>query len=49
MKISRVRGAVTDGPDYELQAYLGANLGIFEPKSCIYLSSRVDDLGLCGI
>ena len=49
MKISRVRGAVTDGPDYELQAYLGANLGVFEPKSCIYLASRVDDLGLCGI
>lgn len=49
MKISRVRGAVTDGPDYELQAYLGANLGVFGPKSCIYLASRVDDLGLCGI
>ncbi|MEZ0346828.1 MAG: aldehyde ferredoxin oxidoreductase C-terminal domain-containing protein [Infirmifilum sp.] len=54
MKISYLRrgaqkGAVTDTPDYELQAYLGPNLGIFEPRSCIYLSSLADDLGLCGI
>ncbi|MGB9708650.1 aldehyde ferredoxin oxidoreductase family protein [Infirmifilum uzonense] len=54
MKISYLRsgarkGALTDTPDYELQAYMGPNLGVFEPRSCIYLSSIADDLGLCGI
>ena len=54
MKISRLiggkyNGSVTDGPDYELQAYLGPNLGVFEPRGNIYLSSLADDLGLCGI
>lgn len=54
MKISRTKigpfkGAITDGPDYELQAYLGTNLGIFTPEENIYLSELVDDLGLCGI
>lgn len=54
MKISYLRAgdkknSLTDTPDYELQAYMGPNLGIFEPRSCIYLSSVADDLGLCGI
>ncbi|ABL78810.1 aldehyde ferredoxin oxidoreductase family protein [Thermofilum pendens] len=54
MKISRLRsgkfsGATTDGPDYELQAYLGPNLGVFEPRANVYLSSLADELGLCGI
>ncbi|UNQ73883.1 aldehyde ferredoxin oxidoreductase family protein [Infirmifilum sp. NZ] len=54
MKISYLRsgdrkGALTDTPDYELQAYMGTNLGVFEPRACIYLSSVADDLGLCGI
>ncbi|MEM3982054.1 MAG: aldehyde ferredoxin oxidoreductase C-terminal domain-containing protein [Thermofilum sp.] len=54
MKISAIRsgahrGALTDAPDYEMQAYLGANLGVLEPKACIYLSSLADELGLCGI
>lgn len=43
------KGAVTDNPDYELQAYLGTNLGIFDPEANVYLSALIDDLGLCGI
>mgnify|MGYP000035215185 CR=1 FL=1 len=54
MKISYIRngkykGAVTDPPDYELQAYLGPNLGIFDPESIIYLSWLVDEYGLDAI
>jgi len=54
MKISYLRygpykGAITDAPDYELQAYLGTNLGIFEPEKIVYLSYLVDELGLDGI
>ncbi|MCD6370580.1 MAG: aldehyde ferredoxin oxidoreductase [Thermoplasmata archaeon] len=54
MKISYLRygpykGSLTDAPDYELMAYLGTNLGIFEPEKIIYLSYLVDELGLDGI
>ena len=49
LRVGKYRGALTDGPDYELQAYLGTNLGVFEPKANIYLSSLADELGLCGI
>lgn len=54
MKISYVRkgkyeGSITDPPEYELQAYLGPDLGIFEPRDTIYLSYLVDELGLDGI
>jgi len=54
MKIAMVKtgpfkGAITDNPDYELQAYCGANLGIFDPDGCVYVSSLIDDLGLSGI
>ena len=54
MKLSAVKngpfeGAITDGPDYELQAYLGPNLGIFSPEENVYLVSLIDDLGLNGI
>jgi len=54
LKVSAVRsgpfrGAITDNPDYELQAYLGTNLGIFEPEGNVYVTSTVDDMGLCGI
>ncbi|RLG49080.1 MAG: aldehyde ferredoxin oxidoreductase [Thermoproteota archaeon] len=44
-----LKGAITDNPDYELQAYLGTNLGIFEPEDNVYLASISDDLGFCGI
>jgi aldehyde:ferredoxin oxidoreductase len=48
-KSGRFKGAVTDNPDYEMQAYLGPNLGIFSPEDNVFLSSLLDDLGLCGI
>ena len=43
------KGAIGDNPDYELQAYVGTNLGIFTPEENVYLASLIDDLGLCGI
>ncbi|MEM1961966.1 MAG: aldehyde ferredoxin oxidoreductase C-terminal domain-containing protein [Sulfolobales archaeon] len=53
MKVSRavVDGVIylTDGPDYEMGAYLGSNLGLFEVDKVIALSAIADDLGLCGI
>ncbi|MEM2703795.1 MAG: aldehyde ferredoxin oxidoreductase C-terminal domain-containing protein [Candidatus Bathyarchaeia archaeon] len=54
MKVSKVGDLekeiiTSDGPDYELQAYLGSNLGVFEADAIIRLSSLVDDLGFCGI
>ncbi|MGB9133992.1 MAG: aldehyde ferredoxin oxidoreductase C-terminal domain-containing protein [Candidatus Bathyarchaeia archaeon] len=49
VKTGRFKGAITDNPDYELQAYLGPNLGIFTPEENVYLAALVDDLGLCGI
>jgi aldehyde:ferredoxin oxidoreductase len=54
MKIAQVRsgkfkGAITDNPDYEMEAYLGPNLGIFSPEEDVFMASLIDDLGLCGI
>ncbi|MEM4487919.1 MAG: aldehyde ferredoxin oxidoreductase C-terminal domain-containing protein [Desulfurococcaceae archaeon] len=53
MKISLVNvegdNYVTDGPDYEMGAYLGSNLGIFSPKEFTALSAMADLLGQCGI
>jgi len=53
MKVSKAevggRVYVTDGPDYEMGAYLGSNLGVFDVDKVIALSSLADDLGLCGI
>lgn len=43
------KGAITDNPDYEIQAYMGTNLGIFEPEGNVYVASIGDDMGLCGI
>jgi aldehyde:ferredoxin oxidoreductase len=48
-KTGPFKGSITDNPDYEMQAYLGPNLGIFTPEDNVYLASLVDDLGLCGI
>jgi len=48
-KTGEFKGSITDNPDYEMQAYLGPNLGIFKPEDAVYLASLVDDLGLCGI
>ncbi|MCS7125183.1 MAG: aldehyde ferredoxin oxidoreductase [Candidatus Bathyarchaeota archaeon] len=49
VRAGKFKGAITDNPDYELQAYLGTNLGIFTPEGNVYLASVIDDLGLCGI
>lgn len=49
VKTGRFKGSIGDNPDYELQAYLGANLGIFNPEENVHLASIIDDLGLCGI
>ena len=49
LKSGRFKGAICDNPDYELQAYLGTNLGIFTPEDNIYLSYIINELGLCGI
>lgn len=49
VKSGKFKGAITDNPDYELQAYLGPNLGIFTPEENVFLASLIDDLGLCGI
>ncbi len=49
VKTGKFKGAITDNPDYELQAYLGPNLGIFTPEENVFLTSLIDDLGLCGI
>jgi len=48
-KVGPFKGAIGDNPDYELQAYLGTNLGIFTPEESVYLAALIDDLGLCGI
>lgn len=49
VKDGKFKGAITDNPDYEMQAYLGPNLGVFTPEENVFLVSLIDDLGLCGI
>ena len=49
LKTGRYKGAICDNPDYELEAYLGTNLGIFTPEENINLSYVSNELGLCGI
>ncbi len=49
VKAGPFKGAIGDNPDYELQAYVGTNLGIFTPEENVYLASLIDDVGLCGI
>lgn len=44
-----LKGAITDNPDYEIQAYMGTNLGIFDPEGNVYVAAIGDDMGLCGI
>jgi len=48
-KTGPYKGYITDNPDYELQAYEGPNLGIFDPEANTFLVARMDDLGFCGI
>jgi aldehyde:ferredoxin oxidoreductase len=49
IKDGKYAGAICDNPDYELEAFLGANLGIFSPEQNIYLSYMIEELGFCGI
>ena len=54
LKVSAVRtgpfkGAITDNPDYENQAYAGTNLGVFQPEGNVYVMSAIDEMGFCGI
>lgn len=49
IKSGRWKGDITDNPDYELQAYCGANLGVFDPADNIHLSALMDNLGHSGI
>jgi len=49
IKTGPYKGTIDDMPDYELQAYCGPNLGIFDPGECIYMSYLMDDLGYSGI
>ena len=49
VKTGQCKGAITDTPDYELEAYLGTNLGVFDAGDTVYLSSLLEDLGYSGI
>ncbi len=49
IKAGPYKGAITDNPDYELEAYLGPNLGVFDAGGIVYLSSLIEDLGFSGI
>jgi len=49
VKSGPLKGAITDNPDYELEAYCGANLGIFDPDGVVYMAAVIDDLGHSGI
>ena len=49
VRTGEFKGAVTDNPDYETQAYVGTNLGVFTPEANVYLNSTIEDLGFCGI
>jgi aldehyde:ferredoxin oxidoreductase len=49
VKAGPYKGAITDNPDYELEAYLGPNLGVFDAGGIVYLSSLIEDLGYSGI
>ncbi|MBN1683610.1 aldehyde ferredoxin oxidoreductase [Candidatus Bathyarchaeota archaeon] len=49
VKVGPLKGAITDSPDYELEAYCGTNLGIFDPDGVVYMSSLIDDVGMSGI
>ena len=49
IKTGRWKGDITDMPDYELEAYCGTNLGIFNPEDVIHISALIDNLGHSGI
>ncbi|MCJ7506499.1 aldehyde ferredoxin oxidoreductase [Candidatus Bathyarchaeota archaeon] len=49
IKNGKWKGDITDMPDYELQAYCGPNLGLFEPADNIHMCTLIDNLGHSGI
>jgi aldehyde:ferredoxin oxidoreductase len=49
IKTGKWKGDITDMPDYELEAYCGTNLGIFDPADTIHISALIDNLGHSGI
>ena len=49
VKVGPFKGSISDNPDYEIQAYGGTNLGIFEPEGNVHITSVLEDLGFCGI
>jgi aldehyde:ferredoxin oxidoreductase len=49
VKSGPFKGAITDNPDYELAAYCGPNLGIYDPDAVVYMAAVIDDLGHSGI
>ncbi|MFQ6095646.1 MAG: aldehyde ferredoxin oxidoreductase family protein [Candidatus Bathyarchaeia archaeon] len=49
IKAGPYKGAITDNPDYEMEAYLGPNLGVFDAGDIIHLCSLIEDLGYSGI
>jgi aldehyde:ferredoxin oxidoreductase len=49
IKSGKWKGDITDMPDYELEAYCGTNLGIFNPEENIHISALIDNLGMSGI
>jgi len=49
IKSGRWKGDITDVPDYELQAYCGTNLGIFDAGDNVHISTLMDKLGHSGI
>ncbi len=49
IKSGRWKGDITDMPDYELEAYCGTNLGIFDAADTIHISTIIDKLGHSGI
>jgi len=49
IKTGPYKGIFTDDPDYELEAYCGPNLGIFDPGQCIRMAALMDYLGFSGI
>jgi aldehyde:ferredoxin oxidoreductase len=49
LKSGPYKGAICDNPDYELESYLGTNLGIFTPEANIHLASLNNELGFCAI
>jgi len=49
VKAGPFKGAISDNPDYEIQAYAGTNLGVFTPEANVHICSVMEDLGFCGI